>query len=232
MSEMLERRAAIHAALADTIRLRIVDALQLEDLSPGELSRRLSLSTNLLAHHVGVLESAGVVRRSRSEGDRRRSYVSLRADAPGPALLGAAPSLDELRGRERVVFVCTHNSARSQLAASAWQRVSMRPVASAGTHPGDRVHPGAVRTARRHGLSLVGASTAHVDDVLAPEDLVVAVCDQVVEELPFRPHLHWSVPDPVRTGAATDFEVAFVDIVRRVDRLAATLDPGPLEETP
>lgn len=232
MSETLERRAVIHAALADTIRLRIVDALQLEDLAPGELSRRLALPTNLLAHHLGVLEAAGVVRRSRSEGDRRRSYVSLRADAPSAALLGPAPDPDDLRGHERVVFVCTHNSARSQLAASAWQRVSAHPVASAGTHPGDRVHPGALRTARRHGLSLDDAGTAHVDDVLAPEDLVVAVCDQVVEELPFRPHLHWSVPDPVRSGAPAAFEAAFDDIVRRVDRLAATLDPGHLQETP
>lgn len=232
MSEALERRAAIHAALADTIRLRIVDALQLEDLAPGELSRRLALPTNLLAHHLGVLESAGVVRRSRSEGDGRRTYVSLRADAPSPALLGPTPDVEDLRGHERVVFVCTHNSARSQLAASVWQRVSARPVASAGTHPGDRVHPGALRTARRHGLALDDAGTAHVDDVLAPEDLVVAVCDQVVEELPFRPHLHWSVPDPVRSGAASAFEAAYDDILRRVDRLAATLDPGHLQETP
>jgi hypothetical protein len=51
------------------------DRLMLGDASPGELGRSLDLPTNLLAHHVGVLESAGLIKGTRSEGDRRRTYL-------------------------------------------------------------------------------------------------------------------------------------------------------------
>jgi len=125
----------------------------------------------------------------------------------------------------RVAFVCTHNSARSQLAASAWRAVSELPAESAGTHPATRVHPGAVRVARRHGLKLAGTGTRHYDDVVRSGDLVVAVCDQVHEELPVGPRLHWSVPDPVRRGSPADFEAAFQDIVGRVAQLADAINP-------
>ena len=55
-------------------------------------------------------------------------------------------------------------------------------------------------------------------------DLVVAVCDNVHEELdPRRGRLHWSIPDPVRVDTDEAFETAFADITRRVERLAATV---------
>ena len=218
-------RARFHAALGEPGRLAIVDALSVSDLSPGDLADQLGFGSNLVAHHLRVLEEAGIIRRSKSEGDRRRSYVRLRPDNPLLAALNFAPRLnDELSRRRRVVFVCTRNSARSQLAASAWQRVSSLPATSAGTHPADRVHPAAVRTAKRHGLPLADTTTRHLEDVVTPDDLVVAVCDQVHEELPDTPRLHWSVPDPVPSAKAGDFDAAFDDIVHRVGRLATTLD--------
>lgn len=61
----------------------MVDKLLAGDASPGDLAEALGLGTNLLAHHLHVLEDAGVIRRVRSEGDRRRTYVQLRLDAPG-----------------------------------------------------------------------------------------------------------------------------------------------------
>ena len=222
--DLLER-ARFHAALGEAGRLAIVDALSVGDLSPGDLAQRLGVGSNLLAHHLRVLDEAGIVRRSKSEGDGRRSYVRLRPDNPMLAALDLVPRLeDDLRRRHRVVFVCTQNSARSQLAASAWRHVSSLPATSAGTHPAARVHPGAVRTAMRHGLPLGDTTTRHVDDVLTRDDLVVAVCDQVHEELPHAHRLHWSVPDPVRSAKPDDFDAAFDDIVHRVGRLAATLD--------
>jgi protein-tyrosine-phosphatase/DNA-binding transcriptional ArsR family regulator len=224
----LEHRARFHAALGEPGRLAIVDALLVGDLSPGDLAQQLGFGSNLVAHHLRVLEDAGIIRRSKSEGDGRRSYVRLRPDNPLLAALNMVPSLeDDLQGRRRVVFVCTQNSARSQLAASAWQRASSLPAVSAGTHPAGRVHPGAIATAKRHGLPLSDTTTRHVDDVLTPDDLVVAVCDQVHEELPDTPRLHWSVPDPARLAKPEDFDAAFEDIVHRVGRLATTLDPEP-----
>ncbi|WP_380169198.1 helix-turn-helix domain-containing protein [Jannaschia sp. R86511] len=226
MTDDLTRRAAVHAALADPTRLRLVDRLVLGDLAPGELARELGLASNLLAHHLKVLVAAGVVQRVRSEGDARRSYVRLLLDDPLVARLlpgpDAWPSLPPV---ERVVFVCTQNSARSHLAAAAFERVSTVPVASAGTRPAARVNPTAVQVAARHDLDLSRRVTAHVDDVLRDGDLVVSVCDAVHEELSSpaaagqRPQVHWSVADPVRDGAEQAFETALTQITARVDRL-------------
>jgi protein-tyrosine-phosphatase len=218
MNAELERRAAVHAALGEPSRLAVVDALLLGDRSSGELAAALELPSNLLAHHLRVLEQAGVVRRSRSEADRRRSYVRLVPAAltsVWPAPVVVAP---------RVVFVCTHNSARSPLAAALWSRRSLVPAAAAGTRPAGRVHPAAVAVGRRHGLRLGRARTAHVADVVDPEDLVVAVCDSAYEELGARAdQVHWSVPDPVRVGTDAAFERAYQDIEARVGRLATAL---------
>ncbi|GAB3841229.1 helix-turn-helix domain-containing protein [Dactylosporangium cerinum] len=215
----MERRARIHAALGDPARLAVVDTLTLGDASPGEIARALGLPTNLVAHHVKVLHEAGLLVRVRSEGDRRRTYLRLE---PGALASLAAPTLSQV---PRVVFVCTHNSARSQLAAAIWTDRARIPAASAGTHPAARVHPRAVAVARRHGLRITATGTAHVADVVHDTDLVVAVCDNAHEDLTqgVRPRLHWSVPAPADTDAA--FEATFADLAGRIDRLAPAVEP-------
>jgi protein-tyrosine-phosphatase len=209
-------RARVHAALGDPARLAIVDALTLGDASPGEIGADLGLPTNLVAHHVNVLHEAGLVVRRRSEGDRRRTY--LRLDPQVLASLVPPP----LTAGERVVFVCTHNSARSQLAAALWREEAGGAVASAGTRPAPRVHPRAVRVAHRHGLTLDPAGTAHVADVVHDGDLVIAVCDNAHEDLagPARPRLHWSIPDPVPADTDEAFEATYTDLHDRITRIA------------
>jgi ArsR family transcriptional regulator, arsenate/arsenite/antimonite-responsive transcriptional repressor / arsenate reductase (thioredoxin) len=211
------KRARVHAALGDPLRLRIVDHLMIGDAAPGELSALFGLSSNLLAHHLGVLTDAGLIQRVRSEGDLRRAYVRL-----VPRVL-ADLTPESSRSATRVVFVCTHNSARSQLAVAAWTAASPIPAVSAGTHPADRVHPSAVAVARRHRLPFKRVRPVHLDAVLQPDDLVVAVCDNAHEELGARApeRLHWSVPDPVRIGTDEAFEHALDLIEDRVGRLAA-----------
>src|SRR5690606_5022604 len=137
----LERRAALHRALGDPHRLAIVAALQLSDRTPSDLQERTGLASNALAFHLDVLEDAGIVARSRSQGDGRRRDVTLRHD---PAELLARG--DRLAA-DRVAFVCTANAARSQLAAGLWRARTGRPAMSAGTAPADRVHPLAVEVA-------------------------------------------------------------------------------------
>ncbi|RPE47033.1 low molecular weight phosphotyrosine protein phosphatase [Streptomyces sp. Ag109_O5-1] len=134
-------RAQRHAALGEPARLAIIDRLLLGDASPSELGQELDLPSNLLAHHLKLLEQVGLIERSRSEGDRRRIYLRLRVET----LADTMPT--PLRTAPRVVFVCTHNSARSHLAAALWKRHSIVPTASAGTEPAQRVHPRAVATA-------------------------------------------------------------------------------------
>jgi ArsR family transcriptional regulator, arsenate/arsenite/antimonite-responsive transcriptional repressor / arsenate reductase (thioredoxin) len=216
----VQRRAQVHAALGDPARLAIVDTLTLGDASPGEIGRSLHLPTNLVAHHVKVLQDAGLVVRHRSEGDRRRVYLRLEPEVL--ASLGAPPLPDV----PRVVFVCTHNSARSQLAAALWAQRAAIPGASAGTQPAAQVHPRAVTVARRHGLIIDATGTAHVADVVHDTDLVVAVCDNAHEDLTggVRQRLHWSVPAPADTDAA--FEATFADLAARIDRLAPALTPA------
>ncbi len=213
----LETRAARYAALGDPVRLRVVDLLTLGDLSPTELQVKLGIPSNLMAHHLGVLEGAGLVVRHRSEADRRRSYVRLATDA----LDGLAPS--PRAAARRVVFVCTGNSARSPLAAALWASASDVPAVSAGTHPAAAIDPGAVRIAQRRGLEVTGARPRHVDDVLRADDFIVTVCDAAHEELGARGDAHWSVPDPVRVGTPAAYQRAVDDLAARVASLAASV---------
>lgn len=218
LNDALERRAAIHAALADPARLAIMDTLLVVDASPSELQKRLSMPSNLMAHHLRVLDNAGLIRRSRSSGDRRRTYLSavhLNLESLAPATDHAVP---------RVVFVCTHNSARSQLAAALWRRHSDVPSTSAGTEPAPRVHPGAVSAAKRHHLNIRTAKPRRVNDVLRPDDLVVTVCDNAHEELdPELSSMHWSIADPARTGTDAAFDLALESLTERITRVAPTV---------
>jgi ArsR family transcriptional regulator, arsenate/arsenite/antimonite-responsive transcriptional repressor / arsenate reductase (thioredoxin) len=212
----LEARSRTHAALADTGRLRIVDLLAYGDLTSGELQSELGMQSNLLAHHLRVLEEAAIVERHRSEGDRRRSYVTLRHGAFDGLLSGSPVSA------RRVVFVCTANSARSQLASALWATASSVPSVSAGTHPAERIVDGAFDVAAANGLDLPDRVPRLLDGV-ADGDFVITVCDTAREELGDAASTHWSVPDPVRTGDRASFTAAFADLQRRVNDLAPRL---------
>jgi protein-tyrosine-phosphatase len=123
-----------------------------------------------------------------------------------------------------VVFVCTHNSARSQLAAPLLAERSTVDTASAGTAPARRVHPRAVRVGRRHGLQLGRIRPVHVDQVVRPDDLAISVCDQAHGRVGASTAMHWSVPDPARIDTDEAFEPAYDDIAGRIDRLVPILE--------
>ncbi|MDF2917243.1 MAG: ArsR family transcriptional regulator [Microbacterium sp.] len=227
-SRELKARAAKHAALSDPSRLRIVDLLTLGDLSPTEIRAALGIPSNLTTHHLNVLESVGIVERSRSEADRRRSYVHLTESA----LEGLTPG--EIARARRVVFVCTANSARSQLAAALWSRVSDIPATSGGTRPADTIAPGALDTAFRHTLPLTDERPRSIDEVLTDSDFVITVCDTAHEEIGVAGHLHWSIPDPVRSGTDDAFDAAYDELQRRIAKLAPklTADHPPRTKEP
>ncbi len=210
-------RAAGHAALSDPGRLLVVDAVTAGERTPTDLARALGMSSNLLAHHLRVLESAGLIRRTPSESDGRRSYVGL---VPG--------ALDALARRpvappptHRVVFVCSGNSARSQLAAAVWADRVHGPVTCAGTRPAAQIHPGTVRVARRHGLTLVADRPQSTGEVLAEDDVIVTVCDSADREVRSA-HLHWSIPDPVPLGSDRAFEATLLQVTGRIEAWLAS----------
>ena len=207
-------RARRHAALSDPVRLTIVDELVASDRSPVELRRLVGIESNLLAHHLDVLEQVGMINRSRSSGDGRRRYVHLEMSA----LDGLQPG--SRRQAERALFVCTRNSARSQLAAALWRSVTSQPAESAGTHPAAKVDPGAVAAARRARLPLGASVPRTIDQVDVVPRLVITVCDQAHEELDAPDSwLHWSIPDPVAVGSAAAFDDTVRELRQRIDGL-------------
>jgi len=198
--------------LADPTRLAVVDDLVASDRSPSELACRLDVPSNLLAHHLDVLEHAGVVARFASAGDRRRRYVRLRQDTVAGMVRTSPPP-------GSVLFVCTHNSARSQLAAALWRARTGSAARSAGTHPADHVHPGAVAAARRAGLTLEGTGPRYLDRAESA-DVVVTVCDRAHEELAVDASWwHWSVPDPTSAATEAAFDAAVTDLDHRISTL-------------
>ncbi len=210
MRSDVEDRAARHAALGDPHRLGIVDELTVSDRTPAELQAVLGCRSNLLAHHLDVLEAAGLISRHRSSGDGRRRYVRIEPEAT--AALAVGPSVTP----QPALFVCSHNSARSQLAAALWQELTHEPASSAGTHPADRVHPGAVAAARRAGLDLSAARPTSLDAIGELPPLVITVCDRAHEELDRPGWRHWSVPDPVPERRPAAFDATVIELRRRI----------------
>jgi arsenate reductase len=126
-----------------------------------------------------------------------------------------------------VLFLCTHNSARSQMAegllrARAGDRVE---VASAGTEA-TRVHPLAIRAMAEVGIDLVGHTSKSLDRFLRePWDYVITVCDSANERCPVFPgratRLHWSFDDP---SHATGSDAERLRTFRRVrDEIARAI---------
>ncbi len=218
----LEERAARHGALSDPIRLAIVDELVRSDRSPVELRRLFDIESNLLAHHLDTLESVGMIQRSPSSGDGRRRYVRLiRATLPG-----LIPSDSLALAASKALFVCSANSARSQLAAALWRNLAGVAAESAGTHPAPRIHPGARAAAKRVGLDLgdrVPQSLEALEAIEPLPTLVITVCDQAHEEIELGTNwLHWSIADPVADGTKLAFDATVSELRERISALLPT----------
>lgn len=127
----------------------------------------------------------------------------------------------------RVLFVCTGNSARSQMAeALVNHKGKGRVVAeSAGSQPAPQVNPLALETLREFGVPWGGRPPRSVDGLeRLAWDNVITVCDRAKESCPVFPgapqQAHWSLPDPHDKAA---FRATFLDLSRRIDLLLATL---------
>jgi arsenate reductase len=140
----------------------------------------------------------------------------------------------------QVLFLCTGNSARSILAEFLLAHHGRgRFVAhSAGSHPKGTVHPLAVETLERHGISAAGARSKSWDEMGvsgAPAmDLIITVCDAAAQETcpvwPGHPTtVHWGIPDPAAAaGSIADrrraFEQAYQALHVRIRGLTALRD--------
>ncbi len=195
----------------------MVDALARSDLASVELQERFDISSNLLAHHLDVLERAGLIVRSRSSGDGRRRYVHL---------------LDGRVRRDRVAKCIRTPVLSSSCAPRTRRAVSSRP------HCGHQLtrHNGRVggnpsrldnRTgcAHRREAGRVGSRRCAARDRCrrcgACPHASITVCDQAHEELEPGPDwLHWSIVDPVPLRSKSAFDATVVEL-RRPDRRAS-----------
>jgi arsenate reductase len=133
----------------------------------------------------------------------------------------------------RVLFLCTGNSARSQIAETVLNRKGRgRFVAeSAGSQPAARVNPHAIDVLERHGYFWTGGRPRSVDQVLDGDwDFVITVCDRAREACPIFPGqpvvAHWGMPDPAAVEGAEEekrraFDDTLVLVSRRIDLLLA-----------
>ncbi len=199
-------------------RWRLLAELARSDRRVGELTELLGKPQNLVSYHLGELRKAGIVTNRRSSADGRDSYYRLdlmrcagllgaagAALHPGLQLLQRPPTAEagNWRGRQPLVlFLCTGNSARSQMAEALLEHRSGHAIRarSAGSHPKD-LHPNAVRVMAEHGIDIGGRSTKHVSRFARTRfDRVITLCDKVKEvcpEFPGQPATaHWSMPDP------------------------------------
>jgi protein-tyrosine-phosphatase len=240
--------------LANPLRWRLLDELARSDRSVNELIDLLDERQSLVSYHLAQLRNGGLVRARRSSADRRDSYYT--ADLAGcrdqlrnvgtalhPGLAPdttapAGPRRAQARRRKiRVLFLCTGNSARSQIAEALLRSMSdgQVVVASAGSHP-KALHPNAVRVMARRGIDISEQRAKHVDELTAERfDVVITLCDRIKEvcpEFPSHPDLiHWSVPDPALEGpndraTLPAFERLTTDLESRIEFLLPRLDPS------
>jgi protein-tyrosine-phosphatase len=150
--------------------------------------------------------------------------------SPRSAARGARASGD--RGEAlRVLFLCTGNSARSQIAEALLTRKAHGRfvVKSAGTEPAAAVNPGALEVLRDYGIEWDG-HPKHVDSLRREKwDLVITVCDKAKESCPTMPgepmFAHWGMPDPAAVEDDEARRRAFRETIqflsRRIDLLLA-----------
>lgn len=194
------------------VRWTLVRELASSDRRVRELTAALQLPQSLVSYHLGQLRAAGMVCSRRSAADGRDAYYrldlarcdDLLAEAGGAMHPGLATRPDTLAAapRQRVLFLCTGNSARSQMAEALLERLSDQAVNadSAGSRP-KPLHPSAVRVMATRGIDLSDRSSKHLDVFLGEAfDYVISLCDRVREVCPDflgGPRtIHWSIPDP------------------------------------
>lgn len=229
--------------LAHPVRWAILGKLARSDRRVQELTTEVGAPQNLVSYHLALLRGAGLVGEHRSSSDRRDVYYCLDLATLRSGLDSLAADLhpvlgDRSRGfidaRGSVLFLCTGNSARSQIAEALLRHTTRgRVVAlSAGIRP-QAVHPAALKTLVGMGVVTGGLRSKHWSEVAKGSfDRVVSLCDIARDELPDeflgRNHVHWSIPDPAAVeGPKRKREAAFAaaaDVVRRrISELLASM---------
>ena len=213
------------------IRWNLLMRLARSDERVQDLIEQLKLPQNLVSYHLRQLRDGHLVHERRSSEDSRTVYYSLDfeqfhtqfliagkmlhpAIIDGPVRDGRSPDLP--MPPLRVLFLCTHNSARSQMAEVLLRELSHGTIEtfSAGSDPAPHVHPLAVRAMEAVGINMHEQYPKHFKRYQGLHfDAIVTVCDRVREVCPTFPddpeRIHWSFPDPAEApgGEAEQYVV-------------------------
>jgi protein-tyrosine-phosphatase/DNA-binding transcriptional ArsR family regulator len=230
------------------LRWRLLSELAHSDRRVGELCELAGHRQSLVSYHLRQLRDGGLVSMRRSAADGRDTYYVLDVARCGELLSSASASLHPgLAPTPRpraacepgatpawVLFLCTGNSARSQMAEALAEQMSAGVVraVSAGSHP-KPLHPNAVRVMRERGIDLAGRRSKHLAEFADRRfGYVISLCDRVREvcpEFPGAPQaIHWSVRDPARDPGTDDetlpaFEHTAAELEMRIGFLLAAI---------
>jgi protein-tyrosine-phosphatase len=206
------------------LRWQLLRELARSDRQVRELTEVLRKPQSLVSYHLARLRAGQLVSMRRSSADGRDAYYhvdltrcgELLAAAGGalhPGLALAPPAGDgyAAQGRRvRVLFLCTGNSTRSQIAEALLRQLAGEAVEahSAGSHPRS-VHPSAVRVMRERGMDISSKEATPLSRFARQRfDYVVTLCDRVREVCPEFPggpeRIHWSIADPALEGDTDD----------------------------
>ena len=221
---------------AHPLRWRLLLELARSDRRVHELCALLGEPQPLVSYHLGRLQEEQLVDLARCG---ERLAASGGALHPGLNLSTRSPAADP-RGAHRrvrvcVLFLCTGNSARSQIAEALVEQLGGGAVEafSAGSHP-KPLHANTLRVLREHGIDHSGRRSKHLGELAGQRfEYVISLCDRVREvcpELPGEPNMiHWSIPDPAREGGSDDlsypaFERAAAELAARIPFLLELID--------
>ncbi len=230
--------------LADDVVWKLIKTLAASDVHLRDLQARLGVQAEVLEGRLKQLEQLGLVSSRASDADVRLRYYRLQVDrlhagvqqvlsSLHPSLqLAPAPEMAPTEAaRQRVLFLCTENSARSQLAEVLLRQISRGSVEaySAGTQPGT-VNP---LVAEILGEAAQELRSKHVDEFQGQHfDYVVTVCDRAREACPSFAgagrQVHWSIPDPAAVpdeeARLRAFSVTACELTQRIRYLLTFIE--------
>lgn len=237
--------------LAHDIRWRVLLALSHSDYRVEELVKQIKQPYNLVSYHLKRLRLQQLVTERRSSADARDIYYSLNLDQfrqlyfqagqalhPGVSEPGHQPHIQtktSVAARIRVLFLCTHNSARSQMAEGLLRALGGNRVEvfSAGSEP-TSIHPLAIKVMSGRGIDISSHRSKHLKEFLGQNfDYVITVCDRVRESCPVFPgdpeQIHWSFPDPAAIEGDLEiqqrgFEDTAREMTNRIQYLLLMID--------
>ncbi len=220
--------------LAHDVRWGLLKALTVSDLRVQELSSLVNEPMNLVSYHLKKLRQDDLVTTRRSEADGRDLYYSLDVGKLRTLYQQAGyalhPAMSTILQPEptvaathplRVLFVCTHNAARSQMAEALLRHSGAEKIAvfSAGNVPTE-VHPDTLSTLQALGIPLSGQYAKSLEVFKGQAfDYVITVCDRAREICPTFPggkQLHWGFADPLNIQNEIDRRAAFEQIASQL----------------